>query len=432
MRIIGANVKIISDSRGKETLEAGLRSDNFFTSASVPAGKSIGTHEVFVLEPEKAIEKLEEIKSEILKKECRTQEEFDNFLISLDGTENKKNLGGNLILSLSLAWARLKAKEEGLELFEYINNIFPGSVTIKAPHPIFNVNNGGAHAKNKLDFQEFQVIPTTEDFNIAFSIGREYYRKLKKVLDEKFGEENIILGDEAGYSAPFKTNEEALEIMADLIAKNNHPLRIGLDVAASQYYINADSRGLNTDRRGRGSCYKVSGKEYSAEELKEYYLKLIEAYNILSIEDPFFEEDFDSFAELTKEIKKFDGAIDFKNLKGAHKIYPKENGRLVITDDLTTTNPVRLRTAIEKKSGNAILVKLNQIGTLTETLKVVKMAYENNWQIVVSHRSGETMDDFIADLAVGVGAWGLKAGAPGKPERLAKYERVLKILEHET
>ena len=422
MRIIGANIKIISDSRGNETLEAGLRSDNFFASSSIPAGKSTGTHEAFVLEPQKAILKFEEIKSEILKKECRTQKDFDNFLIALDGTENKENLGGNLILSLSLAWAKLKAKENNQELFEYINKIFSeiflGSATIKAPKPIFNVINGGAHAKNKLDFQEFQVIPTTEDFSIAFSIGREYYRKLKKNLDDKFGEENITLGDEAGYSAPFKTNEEALEIMADLIAKNKYPLRIGLDVAASQYF--------------RADEYIIKKKSYSKEEIKEFYLKLIEAYDILSIEDPFYEEDFDSFAELTKEIKKIDGAIDFENLKGAHKIYPKENGRLVITDDLTTTNVKRLKTAVDKNAGNAILVKLNQIGSLSETLEVIKMAYDNNWQAVVSHRSGETMDDFIADLAVGVGAWGLKSGAPGKPERLVKYERVLEIMKRET
>ena len=417
MRIIGASVKIISDSRGNETLEAGLRSDNFFASASIPAGKSTGTHEAFVLEPKKAIEKFEEIKSDILKKECRTQEDFDKFLIALDGTDNKENLGGNLILSLSLAWARLRAKENNQELFEYINKIFSeiffGSAIIKAPKPIFNVINGGAHAKNKLDFQEFQVIPTTEDFNIAYSVGREYYRKLKKVLDDKFGEENITLGDEAGYSALFKTNEEALEIMADLIAKNKYPLRIGLDVAASQYY--------------RAEEYVINKKSYSKEEIKEYYLKLIEAYDILSIEDPFYEEDFDSFASLTADLRGLKTRINADNISKNWENISSKPDVLVITDDLTTTNSKRLKMAVDKNSGNAILVKLNQIGSLTETLEVVKMAYDNNWQVVVSHRSGETMDDFIADLAVGVGAWGLKSGAPGKPERLVKYERVLKI-----
>ncbi|MEK7566274.1 MAG: phosphopyruvate hydratase, partial [Patescibacteria group bacterium] len=371
----------------------------------------------FVLEPKKAIEKFEEIKSDILKKECRTQEDFDKFLIALDGTDNKENLGGNLILSLSLAWARLRAKENNQELFEYINKIFSeiffGSAIIKAPKPIFNVINGGAHAKNKLDFQEFQVIPTTEDFNIAYSVGREYYRKLKKVLDDKFGEENITLGDEAGYSALFKTNEEALEIMADLIAKNKYPLRIGLDVAASQYY--------------RAEEYVINKKSYSKEEIKEYYLKLIEAYDILSIEDPFYEEDFDSFASLTADLRGLKTRINADNISKNWENISSKPDVLVITDDLTTTNSKRLKMAVDKNAGNAILVKLNQIGSLTETLEVVKMAYDNNWQVVVSHRSGETMDDFIADLAVGVGAWGLKSGAPGKPERLVKYERVLKI-----
>jgi len=417
MRIIGANVKIISDSRGNETLEAGLRSDKFFASASIPAGKSTGAHEAFVLEPKKAIEKFEGIKNDILKKECRTQEDFDKFLIALDGTDNKENLGGNLILSLSLAWARVKAKENNQELFEYINKIFSesffGSASIKAPKPIFNVINGGAHAKNKLDFQEFQVIPTTEDFGIAFSLGREYYRKLKSVLDEKFGNENVLLGDEAGYSAPFKTNEEALEIMADLITKNKYPLRIGLDVAANQYF--------------RADEYIINKKSYSKEELKEYYLKLIEAYDILSIEDPFYEEDFDSFASFTADLRRLKMRINADDISKNWKNISSKPDILVITDDLTTTNSKRLKMAVDKNAGNAILVKLNQIGSLTETLEVVKMAYDNNWQVVVSHRSGETMDDFIADLAVGVGAWGLKSGAPGKPERMVKYERVLKI-----
>ena len=216
----------------------------------------------------------------------------------------------------------------------------------------------------------------------------------------------------------FKNNEEALEILSELISKNNYPLRIGLDTAASQYY--------------RSGNYIVGKKSYSNEELKQYYLKLIETYNILSIEDPFFEEDFVSFAELTAELRRTHAelrGINIMKTTGSWNKIQSDPKVLVITDDLTTTNSNRLKTAIEKKSGNTILIKLNQIGTLTETLKVVKMAYDNNWQAVVSHRSGETMDDFISDLAVGVGAWGLKAGAPGKPERLVKYERVLEIFK---
>ena len=422
MKISDINLKIILDSRGKDTLEAELFNGDFSIKASVPAGKSTGVHEAFVLEPKKALEKFENIKPEILAMSAsgriENQEEFDNFLIALDGTlstgsgQAKSNLGANLILALSLAFARLKAKKEGKELFQYIRqelkiNFSTGGQELKTLRPIFNVINGGSHSTNKdskLDFQEFQIIPETNDFNMAFSLGKIFYRKLGDYLRQKFGAENIILGDEAGYCAPFRNNEEALEAIAEVIEKYNYPVRIGLDVAASQFY--------------KDGYYEIGGKKYSSAELREYYIKLADTYNILSIEDPFYEESFDDFAAL------FYGRA--------------ANDFLIITDDLTTTNPERLKRAIEKKSGNAILIKLNQIGTLTETLKVAKLAYEsptqncvgdeNNWQAVVSHRSGETMDDFIADLAVGINAWGLKAGAPAKPERLIKYERILKIL----
>ena len=425
MKISDINIKIISDSRGKDTLEAELKSEDFSAKASAPAGKSIGTHEAFVLEPKLALKKFEEIKTKILSNEFESQENFDNFLIELDGTPStssgqapstssgqapstssgqaKSNLGGNLILSLSLAFARLKAKNERLELFNYISHqsLVVGRKSKNLLRPIFNVINGGAHAthrESKLEIQEFQVIPEVDDFNIAFSLGKIFYRKLGNYLKDKFGSENVFLGDEAGYSAPFKNNEEAIECLAEIIEKYKYPLKIGLDIAAAQFY--------------RDGFYIVDGKKYSAEELKNYYLKLIETYNILSIEDPFNEEDFSSFALLTTEL---------------YGTNAEQCGKLVIADDLTTTNIERLKIAINKKSGNAILIKPNQIGTLTETLKVIKFAYENNWQAIVSHRSGETLDDFIADLAIGVGAWGIKAGAPAKPERLAKYERVLTI-----
>jgi enolase len=403
MKILNANLKIILDSRGKETLEAELKTDEFLTSASVPSGESEGIHEAIVLEPKKALEKFEEIKPQILNREFETQEEFDNFLIQLDGTLNKQNLGANLILALSLAFGRLKAKSEKKELFEYIKSLsqLPNYPITQLPRPIFNMIEGGVHAQNPLDFQEFQVIPEVKDFGMALGLGQEFYRKLKEFLGQRFGKENVVLGDEAGFSCPFKKNEEAIEVLAELITKHNYPLKIGLDAAATQFF-----KRQETSDKGQG-VYLIDSKDHSAEELKIFYLKLIEAYKILSIEDPFYEEGFEDFAKLAQSSPT----------------------TLIITDDLTTTNPQRLQIAIDKKAGNAIIIKPDQIGTLTETLKVVQLAYQNKWQAIVSHRGRETMDDFIADLAVGVNAWGLKAGAPAAPERLAKYERILKILE---
>jgi enolase len=394
MKITAGEIKIIKDSRGEDTLEANLVSGNFSAVASCPSGKSRGAHEAFVLEPKLALEKFEAIKSQVLSRDFDGQSDFDGFLIDLDGTPDKRNLGGNLILVLSLAFARLKAREEGLELYEYISaNLNAKPSTLNPLFPIFNVINGGVHANNNLSFQEFQIIPQVKDFGMALGFGQEFYKKLKEFLENKFGKENLSLGDEGGFSANFKSDEEAIEILSEIIKKYDYPVKIGLDVAASQFFAD--------------NSYKIDGKNYSAEELKDFYLRLIKAYDILSIEDPFGEESFDDFARLSKEI-----------------IFDE---KLVIADDLTTTNPERLKIAVKKKSGNAILIKLNQIGTLTETLNVVRLAYENNWQAVVSHRSGETIDDFIADLAVGIGAWGLKSGAPYPPERMVKYERVLKI-----
>ncbi len=421
MKLLDANLKIILDSRDEETLEAELKSDKFFASASMPAGKSRGKHEAFVLEPKLAVERFKEVRSKILSRDFESQEEFDNFLIKLDGTPNKQNLGANLILALSLAWARLKAKSEGVELFQYINQISNLKSQISnLPRPVFNVINGGVHSRYphksasnqhqsaSLDFQEFQIIPAVSDFGMALGLGQEFYRKLKEFLEKKFGKENVSLGDEAGFSAAFKNNEETIEILAELIAKYNYPLRIGLDIAASQFY--------------KDGYYLVNNKKYSSDELFDYYQKLIKAYNILSIEDPFNEEAFDDFAKLTAQLQEVRPPEISRQYLGG-----RTSQILIITDDLTTTNPERLKIAIEKKAGNVILIKPNQIGTLTETLNVVKSAYENDWEAIVSHRSGETMDDFIADLAIGIAAWGIKAGAPAAPERMAKYQRVLEI-----
>ncbi len=414
MKIVDATLRIIPDSRGEDTLEVKLTNEEIPAVASVPSGKSRGAHEAFVLSPKEATLKFESIKTQLTSRDFQNQDEFDNFLISLDGTPDKKNLGGNFILALSLAWARLKAKEENLELFRYIRHLLnAASPNSNFPRPIFNVIEGGVHAQNALDFQEFQIIPEANDFGIAYSLGQEFYRKLREFLEQKFGKENVLLGDEAGFSCPFKNNEEAIEALAELIRKYNYPLRIGLDAAASQFY--------------KENSYLVDGEKYSAEELKDFYLKLVEAYKILSIEDPFNEEAFDDFAELNAELNKKSQSARRSASDPRLSSVDQYDSALIITDDLTTTNPERLKIAIGKKSGNTILIKPNQIGTLTETLKVVETAYSNGWQAVASHRSGETLDYLIADLAYGISAWGIKSGAPARPERLAKYERLLEI-----
>ncbi len=421
MKISEIQIKIILDSRGQPTLQGILTASHGVFEASVPAGKSTGAHEAAVIDPETANGKLSVIKERLLASNCKNIAEFDLLLKELDGTENKSRLGGNLMLALSMAWVRARAVEEKKELHQFLkeelltrNAKIPNSI----PHPIFNVINGGAHAALKsLDFQEFQVVPTTDDYPLALSIGAEYYRKLKAVLVKKFGEDKVALGDEAGFSCPFSSNEEALEIMAELIEKQKYPLTIGLDAAATQFY--------------KDGAYMVDENPLTTEDLMQLYEKLIHVYPIVSIEDPFQEEDFESFAKLMTRINADIHADTRGSISENQRPDQRKSATLVITDDLTTTNPKRLQTAIDKKSGNAILVKPNQIGTISETLDVITQAYANGWHAVVSHRSGETMDDFIADLAIAAGAWGIKAGAPGRPERIAKYSRILEIVQNE-
>lgn len=398
MKIKDIELRVISDSRGEATLEARLKTENFSVVSSAPSGKSRGTHEAFAAVPSEAVLKFSRLKEKILPFfiQADSQKTFDRFLISFDGTENKKNLGGNTMIVLSMAFARASAKANNQELFHYLRSVgnFPANVGF--PRPIFNVINGGVHADNNLEIQEFQVIPQTKDFGIALSMGKEFYRKLEKELEKKFGKENISLGNEAGFSAPFENNEQAIEILNELISKNNYPMKIGIDAAASQFLKRRDA-------------YIVGGKEFSGKKLLEYYLGLIERYDIVSVEDPFGEEEFELFAGLKKEIEKTGKEI------------------LLITDDLTVTNPGRLEKAIKKNSGNAVLIKPNQIGTITETIEVIKMARDCRWQTIISHRSGETEDDFIADLSFASSSWGIKSGAPAKIERLKKYERLLSI-----
>lgn len=372
MKIDDIRLKIIPDSRGKDTLEATLKSGNLEASASVPSGKSTGATEVAVLSPQLALNKLLWLISQLKDHQFASLDQFDGLLLTLDGTPNKSSLGGNLILSLSMAFARLLAKESNLELFEFLAKI-SGTKEIKIPLCFFNLINGGLHAENSLPFQEYLLIPQT----VSVEESLEMAMKAINLLDEKIRSQygGIKYGDEGGFTIPSSDPLDGLLALQGLALK----AKIGLDIAASTM---------------------------SQKQSIETYENIVTNFPVLSIEDPFDEEDWESFAELTVKI--------------GDKIW-------IVGDDLLTTNVARIKKAHEMQAVNTVLIKPNQIGTITETVQAALLAKSYGWKIIVSHRSGETMDTFIADLAVGLGADGLKSGCPLQKERLVKYERLVEI-----
>jgi len=393
----------IKDSRGNPTLKVTVFSGAFSASFSVPSGASTGAHEAHVLLSSEAIKKVNEIiASALIGKDVLDQKKIDRIMIELDGTINRDNLGGNSIIGVSIACAKVGAKVSGQEVFEYLRTLQLGSGQAfaeikpsgKIPYLYMNLINGGKHANNNLVFQEYHVVPMTEDINEAIDIGIKIQNSLKEIISAKLGEESLILGDEGGFAPKITDIREPLILLNEAIEKNNlkGKVRLALDVAASSFFEN--------------NSYKIGGKNVFKNELMEIYKSLITEFNLFSIEDPFEEEDFESFAELCQT-------------------HPNV---LIVGDDLTVTNSGRLKMAIKKESINAMIIKPNQIGTLTETLETMKLARENNIELIVSHRSGETDDDFIADLSYAFGCFGLKSGAPQKTERRVKYDRLKKIM----
>lgn len=394
----------ILDSRGNPTVEVELFTHDQSDTASVPSGASTGTHEALELRDgdkryfgkgvQKAVKNIQQkIAPKLIGKDCTQQREIDQLMIKLDNTKTKKNLGANAILAVSLALARSGSTHHRLHLYQYIHQLLPVKSEMKLPRPFFNVINGGKHAGNNLPFQEFMIAPKTESFSESLRIGCEVYHTLKKIIEQKYGKLATNIGDEGGFAPPLKTAEEALNLLVTAInqAGYKNKVEIAMDSAASEFY-----------KKG----YYYAPKKISSEQLLNYYLKLIKKYPIISIEDPFHEEDFESFSKLT------------------------ERSRIqIVGDDLTVTNVSRIKKAIEMKSCNCLLLKVNQIGTLTEALEAVSEAYRAGWKVMVSHRSGETEDTFIADLAVGIGSGQIKAGAPCRGERVAKYNRLLRIEE---
>lgn len=392
----------ILDSRGNPTVEAKVETSKGIFKASVPSGASTGVHEVIELRDGgrrfhgkgvlKAVNNVNILIAKALRgKNCANQKLIDNTLIKLDGTANKSKLGANAILSASMACC--KAGSQG-ELFEHIGKLF-GNKKFILPVPFFNVINGGKHSGGNLDFQEYMVLPDkAKSFSEAMQIGSEVYHRLKQILTKKYGKIAINIGDEGGFAPPLSCYEEPLDLMADAVQDLGYWKKVsfGLDVAATSFY--------KDDR------YLLEGKKITANELAQRYIEIVNSYPVVSIEDPFYEEDFETFALLTRQIGK--------------KVQ-------IVGDDLLCTNPDRIKMALTDKSCNVLLLKINQIGTITEALNAAKLALDNNWKVMVSHRSGETTDSFMADLVVGLGVGQIKAGAPCRGERLAKYNRLLEI-----
>jgi enolase len=392
----------IKDSRDNPTLKVTVWVGDIYDSFSVPSGASTGMHEAHELRDQDgkgikdAVFKVNNlIAGNLVGKDILNQKAIDQIMIDLDGTSNKDNLGGNSMIGVSIACAKVAAKISEQEVFMYLRTLTKMKSSRKVPYIYMNLINGGKHAKNDLAFQEYHIVPDTEDASEAVEIGIKIQHSLKEIILKELGEESLILGDEGGFAPKISDIKKPLEFLVEAIKQNYllGKVRLALDVASSSFY--------NTER----GFYTVDGKNISKIELMSIYNSLIKEFNLFSIEDPLDEEDFEGF----KELRDFNNKL------------------IVVGDDLTVTNKVLLKQAIEKGSINAMIIKPNQIGTLTETLETMKLARENDIELIVSHRSGETDDDFIADLAYAFGTFGLKSGAPEKPERKVKYDRLIKI-----
>jgi enolase len=402
-RIADVRARQILDSRGNPTIEVDVQLESGAVGrAAVPSGASTGVHEAVELRDGgapyagKAVLKAVanangELREAVVGLEATEQESLDRVLIDLDGTPNKGRLGANAILGVSLATAKAAADDAGLPLFRYLG----GDDAVTLPVPMLNVINGGAHAANSIDLQEFMVVPVGADtFADALRIGAEVYHALKSVLGDRGLATGV--GDEGGFAPDLESSEAAIEAILEAAERSGHRDRvaIALDPATSEVY--ADGR------------YRFEGRDLSSAELPGFWEGLVGEYPIVSLEDGCAEDDWDGWAALTRGLG--------------------ERVQLV-GDDLFVTNPARLREGIERGVGNSILVKVNQIGTLTETIEAVDLAHANGYTAVMSHRSGETEDATIADLAVALGTGQIKTGAPARSDRVAKYNQLLRIEE---
>lgn len=407
--IKNVHARQIMDSRGNPTIECDITlEDGAFGRAAVPSGASTGSFEALELRDGgsaymgkgvlTAVKNVNEIIAPaIIGMDASNQTALDEKMLALDGTQNKEKLGANAILAVSLAAAHAVACQKHIPLYKYIAEIYGNPTPVVLPRPMMNIINGGAHADNGLDAQEFMIIPNgAKSETEAIRMGSEVFHNLKSIL--KKGDSSTNVGDEGGFAPNFHSCAEALDTIIEAIRsagyKPGEEVSIGLDVASSEFY--------------KDGVYSFEGKEMSADQMISFYEDLISKYPIISIEDALAEEDWENWKKLTEKI----------------------GGKCqLVGDDLFVTNPRRLKKGIESGVANAILIKVNQIGSLTETLQAIKMAQDANYGVVISHRSGETEDTTIADLAVATNAGQIKTGSMSRTDRMAKYNQLLRIEE---
>ncbi len=407
VKITNVVARQVLDSRGNPTVEAQIALGSAIGSAIVPSGASTGIHEALELRDGGsafggkgvlvAVNNIKrKIAPKILDKNFSSAKAFDEFLINLDGTVNKSRLGENAILALSMAFRRALADKQGLGLFQVLADEF-GNKKLTLPVPFSNVINGGVHAGNVLEMQEFMIAPIkAKSFSDGVRIVSETYHSLKALIQKRYGKNATNVGDEGGFAPPIKDARQALDLLSKTITDLGYEkeLAIAMDPASSEFF------------NKRSKTYLKA--KWSPKKLGSYYESLVSKYPIVSLEDPFEQDDFNSW-----------------------KYFTKRNGKKlqIVADDLTVTNPTRVALSVDQKLANALLLKVNQIGSVTESLTSARIALDAKWNVMVSHRSGETEDSFIADLTVGLGTGQIKLGAPARSDRVAKYNQLLRIEE---
>jgi len=426
-KITSVTARQIFDSRGNPTVECDIVTTDGLFRAAVPSGASTGVYE--------ALELRDGVKEDYMGKGVKTavenvkttigpklvgmnpvdQKGIDKLMVEeLDGSKNewgwsKAKLGANAILAVSMAVCKAGAAAAKKPLYEHIADLAGNPTSsMYLPVPAFNIINGGSHAGNKLAMQEFMILPVgATSFTEAMKMGSEVYHNLKSVIKKKYGQDACNVGDEGGFAPNILANEEGLNLVVEAIEKAGYTgkVKIGMDVAASEFYTEDKMYDLDfkTEGDGKDAAQKITG-----EALTQMYTDFCTKYPVISIEDPFDQDDFPAYAAMTEKLGK-----DCQ----------------IVGDDLLVTNPTRVKKAIEGKACNALLLKVNQIGSVSESIEAVNMAKEAGWGVMTSHRSGETEDSFIADLAVGLGTGQIKTGAPCRSERLAKYNQLLRIEE---